>query len=177
MKIFFLIGVYLKICVLFAYANSNNYFENIICGETIAEHYDVAYDEIEKMCVFDEIHTSEDMENIFIKLRDGYQFSYQECSYTHGYSQICEWKRHDWDTYTTITFLNSNLTRLSFNYYGLMNIKTTLIVNDVGLKDLNRDDLQKFQNVQHLDLSSNKITSLGNMLLRYAQVIGSKINK
>lgn len=167
MRIFIFFGVLLKFCNHFAYANNN--YNNVICGNTISEHYDFNIENLENYCVF-VVKSSLDIENIFTRIRSGYQFSYQECTYIR-YSNQCEKKRNEWSTYTGVSIVSSNLSRLSFNDYDYLAAKKFFDASQTGLCELNRDDLKPLKGIENLNLSFNNITTLGNMVLRFAQAL------
>lgn len=161
MRILFLITVFFKLSL-----SSEDFFKNVICGETILEHYDSDFKN--ELCVFDKIQSSNEIEKIMSELNAGYQFSYHECEYI-SYSSQCYEKRRNWEDYTEIALWNSNITRISFNDYGLMANKKSFIATNVGLKELNRDDLKPLKSIELLDISNNNLVYLGNMLFRFPQ--------
>lgn len=168
MRIFITIIYFLKFCEFFVYANNDNY-ENVICGASISLLDDFDEENYENFCMFNEMRSNQDIEAIFAKLRSGYQFYYQQCININYHSQRCETKREKWDFYPNIIIHGTNLTRLVFNEYSHMEKKKTVIFSNVGLKELNREDLKPFKSVELLDISSNNLTYLGNMVFRFVQ--------
>lgn len=164
MKFFILI-------LLFHQAFSNN-FEEIVCGIEINELYTEDFGDVEKLCIFDEINSNSQLNDIFTKMQNGYQFYYDKCQYIH-YSHSCERKRNSWDTYNQIIFYNSHLESLSVNDYNFLNHITSLTASNVGLPQINRDDFKQFKNLLKLNLSHNNLTYLGNMVFRYLEHLTS----
>lgn len=167
MRLFIIFGVLIKLCNHFA--NANNYFTNVICGKTISESYSYKIDNLESYCLL-VVKTSKEIDEIFSRFRSGYQFSYQECKYVR-HSHQCEQKRSEWSSYTGVSIMSSNLSRLSFNDYEYLAQKKFFDASQIGLLELNRDDLKSLKGLENLDFSFNNITILGNMVLRFAQAL------
>lgn len=161
MKIFFLILIYLNS------ATANN-FENIICGKEILEQFTGNFEEVENLCVFNEINSTADYDNIFLKMQNSYQFYFDKCQYIH-YGHTCERVRNAWNTYTNLQFINSHLKKLSVNDYSLLSHILTLSASNVGLQELNREDFKPYKELLKIDLSQNNLTNLGNMVFRHLE--------
>jgi Leucine-rich repeat (LRR) protein len=161
-KTFFLIFVFLHLTL------ANNNFENVICGSEISELFAEEYENLDKICIFNEIKSSADFENIFTKMQNGYQFYFDKCQYIR-YSHTCERKRNSWNTYNEVIFYNSQLEKLSVNDFNLLAHIESLTAANVGLKELNRDDFKPYNKLLKLDISQNNLTYLGNMVFRHLE--------
>lgn len=155
----------LIITQVFADPNRQNYFPSFICDNV--QKVSPAID-----CKITEITSEDELKEIFNKLATK-EFKYYICEggyncYYEGYNKLI---RKDLTEYPFLTFENSKFQKFpSGTFSKLMNIKTLKAI-DVGLTELNRDDLKSFKSVRILNLAKNNLRSLGNVVLLHLEAL------
>jgi Leucine-rich repeat (LRR) protein len=157
-----LLIVILSLCGVIEAANMQNFFTNFDCSSNA--------------CFINGISSSDKLQQTINQLTSNLFEFFKDAGsgYCEGYGgQYCIKVRGHFEQYTQITFSNSKFTKFpSGDYSKLNNIKSLKAV-DVGLTEINRDDLKSFKSLQSLDLSKNNITTLGSLFLLHVPSLKS----
>ncbi|CAG9807570.1 unnamed protein product [Chironomus riparius] len=156
----FIVGI---LIVSSASANYNkiNYFENFICDnpQTVGSVTN---------CKVRGIISKESLETIFNNLKTS-DFRIYSCTYNCYYDSNYRLTRKDLTEYSILTFENSKFEKFPSGTFSKLSQINTLTAVNVNLTEINRDDFKSYKALQVLNLSSNKIKNLGNVVLLHLE--------
>lgn len=151
----------LTISSVVANFNKQNFFENFICDnpQNVGSPSN---------CKVTGITSKGYLETIFnnLKVSDFRMYTCTQYCYSESYNRIV---RKDLTEYSILTFENSQFEKFPSGAFLKLSQIKTMTASGVGLTEINRDDFKSYKALQILNLSKNKIKSLGNVVFLHLE--------
>ncbi|KAG5678808.1 hypothetical protein PVAND_008442 [Polypedilum vanderplanki] len=152
-----------------------NFYENFECG--VFESFGTNQTSANTTCHVHNITSERNFNEVFKNITND-DFEYFSGDNIFWCSDIrrknfekCQKMRNKFNIYQALIFENSNFEKFPSEEIKIFeSIKNITAVN-VGLTELNRNDLQSFKSLEILDLRKNKLTYLGSLLLFHLPAI------